>query len=171
MKLSSRLRTHQWKASSLSPGDHGWEYCDDPIKAADLLDECEAAIRDVAAFAEKSETSGDAVFPQGVLAGARAALAKLLGRPIESDVTAVYVREDNRSRALPLDVDAAIDIIREEFIAGHTHGTLCATDAAANEVAAPLHAETGKDWMTFEVAARNWLVDVRDAALRKTPRT
>lgn len=168
MKLSSRLRSRQWKAAARAPGDHAWEYSDDPVMAADLLDECEAALQKLISVAEQLEALPQSISPPDAFAPARAALAKLHGRPIESDVTAFYVREDHKRRALPLDVDAAIDIIREEFIAGHSRGSLCAKDANSNHVAVVIRARGEKKWAAFEIEARAWLASVRDVALKKT---
>lgn len=163
MKLSKRLRDHQWKSSSLALGDHGWDYDDDPVRAANLLDECEIAFEDVLSFAERLQSSGADGEP--ALMRARAALAKLRDRPIISDFTPYYILDENKRRALPFDVDSAIDIIREEFIAGHSHGTLCAKDTNLNDIGPVVRATGEKDWSNFERRARAWLAHAIDLAL------
>ena len=66
-----------------------------------------------------------------------------------------YMRDNHTFRALPLDVDAALAVMREERDAGNTYGMLC---GRPNGVApGPVHARTAAEWSAFENAARPWL--------------
>jgi hypothetical protein len=160
MRLSSRLRGHRWKSGSLSPGDHGWDFSDDPIKAADFLDKMESLLHDLQRSYSESNAIND-----GFKARIRVLLAELEGKSVSSAVTAYYVLEDKKRRALPLNVDEAIEILREEFIAGHTHGALCIEDALGDEDGDELVARGERDWATFELKARTWLAKAINLAL------
>ena len=160
MKLSNRLRSHKWKSSSLAPGDHGWDYSEDPIKGAGSLDRCEELLNDILSCVDKAEFDNETLW-----ARVRAVLADLQGRPIGGEVTVSYILEDNKLRALPFNVEAAIEILREEFIAGHTHGVLCVKDANGNDQGDRLRARGERDWAGFEGEARVWLTKAISVAL------
>lgn len=81
MRLSRRLRDHKWKSSSLSPGAHGWDYNEDPIRAAEALDRCEELLDDLMSRLGAPESGNE-----GLWARVRAALADLQGRPIGGEV-------------------------------------------------------------------------------------
>jgi hypothetical protein len=162
MKLSNRLRSHKWKSSSLSPGDHGWDYNEDPIKAADSLDKCEELLDDLLSCIGKQESGNEALW-----ARVRAALADLQGWPIGGEVTIYYVLEDRKLRALPFNVEAAIEILREEFIAGHTHGVLCVKGANGDDEGDRLMARGEREWPAFEMRARAWLMKAINIALMR----
>jgi ABC-type phosphonate transport system ATPase subunit len=162
MKLSDRLRCHKWKSSSLAPGDHGWDYSEDPIKAADALDRCEELLDDLLSCMGKRESGDGAIW-----ARVQTVLADLQGRPIGGGVTIYYVLEDRKLRELPFNVEAAIDLLREEFIAGHTHGVLCVKDANGDDEGDRLMARGERDWPAFEVKARAWLMKAINIALMR----
>lgn len=63
-----------------------------------------------------------------------------------------YMRDNHTFRPLPLNVEAAIDTLRNEFDQGNTYGMLCSKEPALCEV---VHAKDS--WTTFEVEARKWL--------------
>lgn len=66
-----------------------------------------------------------------------------------------YMRDNHTFRALPLDVDAALAVMREERDAGQTYGMLCGRpDGVVPDV---VHAGSAAEWPTFEAAARSWL--------------
>jgi hypothetical protein len=159
MKLSTRLRSHKWKSSSLAPG---WEYNEDPIKAAGTLDLCEELLQDVLLCVNKGEFGNATLW-----ARVRTVLADLQGRPIDGEVKIYYILEDKKLRTLPFNVEAAIEILREEFIAGHTHGVLCVKDANGNDEGDRLSARGEHDWTAFEVEARAWLIKAINVALVK----
>ncbi len=162
MKLSNRLRDHKWKSSSLAPGDHGWDYSDDPIKAADALDQCEELLDELLSDMCKHKSGNEAL-----LAHVRIVLADLQGRPIGGEVTIYYVLEDKKLRSLPFNVEAAIEILREEFIAGHTHGVLCVKDSKGGDEGDRLMARGERDWPAFEAKARAWLIKATNIALMR----
>ena len=66
-----------------------------------------------------------------------------------------YMRDNHTFRALPLDVDSALSVMREERDAGHTYGMLCGGPDGV--VPVPVHARTAAEWPVFEDAARPWL--------------
>lgn len=66
-----------------------------------------------------------------------------------------YMRDNHTFRALPLDVEAALVVMREERDAGHTYGMLCGRPHSV--VHEPVHARTAMEWHAFEDAARPWL--------------
>ncbi len=116
---------------------------------------------------DKNARDGGLTWTETTLIEFRSALADLRGRPIDGGVTAYYVLEDGKLRTLPLDIDAAIDLIREEFVAGHIHGTLCLRDVGGNDVGLMLHATGDRGWAMFEIEARAWLKKAIDIASRK----
>ncbi|WP_363352392.1 hypothetical protein [Methylocystis echinoides] len=75
--------------------------------------------------------------------------------------------EDGKLRALPFDVEAAIEVLREEFIAGHTHGVLCVTNSNGDQEGDRLIAQGERDWPAFEAKARVWLMQAVDIALKR----
>ncbi len=162
MKLSGRLKNHRWKSSSPAPGDHGWTYSDDPAKAAELLDICEELLDNLLSSRGKSESGNDAFW-----ARVGTVLADLQGRPIGGEVAIYYILEDRKLRALPFNVESAIEILREEFIAGHTHGVLCIKDTNGKVEGDILRARGERDWPGFETAARTWLTKAISMALTK----
>lgn len=159
MRLSERLRNHRWKSGSLIPGDHGWDYSDIPIKAAVVLDQLEGLLRDL------HSTSDSRRFDSAVEARIRILLAKLEGKTVKDQISAYYVLEDKKRRPLPLNVDEAIEVLREEFIAGHTHGALCVEGARGAFGGEVLEAHGEHNWAAFESKARAWLTTVVDRAL------
>ena len=66
-----------------------------------------------------------------------------------------YMRDNHTFRALPLDVEAALAVMREERDAGQTYGMLCGKPDGV--VPAPVHARTAWEWPAFEDAATPWL--------------
>ena len=66
-----------------------------------------------------------------------------------------YMRDNHTFRALPLDVEAALAVMREERDAGNTYGMLCGSPEGV--VPGPVHARSDLDWPAFEDAARPWL--------------
>lgn len=78
------------------------------------------------------------------------------GRGDEPDsVRCWYMRDNHTFRALPLDVEAALAVMREERDAGQTFGMLCGSPDGV--VPPPVHARTAAEWMAFEAQARPWL--------------
>jgi hypothetical protein len=71
-------------------------------------------------------------------------------------VRAWYMRDNHTFRALPLDVEAALAVMREERDAGNTYGMLCGKPEGG-VVPGPIHARTVAEWPAFEAAARPWL--------------
>lgn len=66
-----------------------------------------------------------------------------------------YMRDNHTFRPLPLDVDAALQVMREERDDGNTYGMLCGKpDGVLGSV---MHAHGAADWPRFEAAARPWL--------------
>jgi hypothetical protein len=63
-----------------------------------------------------------------------------------------YMRDNHTFRALPLDVDKALAVIMEEFLAGYIYGMLCTKSTKDWRI---LHANG--DWFEFKPLARNWL--------------
>ena len=66
-----------------------------------------------------------------------------------------YMRDDHTFRVLPLDVDTALAVMREERDAGQPYGMLCGRPDGV--VPGPVHARTAAEWPAFEAAARPWL--------------
>jgi hypothetical protein len=160
MKLSERLRNHRWKSGSLSPGDHGWDYSDAPIQAAHVLDQLERLLRDL----QRSMSEARRLDSE-VEARIRIMLAELEGKSVKNVFSAYYILEDKKRRPLPLNVDEAIEILREEFIAGHTHGVLCIEDSCGAVDGEVLEAQGERNWAAFESKARAWFTKAVDRAL------
>jgi hypothetical protein len=167
MKLSERLRDRKWKLSLSASSADEYKYNDDATKAADLLDECEDVIRSLLSIVDKVDPGAEAASQSVALVRARVALSKLEDGAIEGEVKIFYRRENDSLRPLPLDIDAAIDSIREEFIAGHTHGSLCSIDENMNDFVDVLPASRADRWDDFEFKAREWLARHVDVASRK----
>lgn len=76
------------------------------------------------------------------------------GPPIDPAVLPIwYMRDNHTFLRLPLNVDQALQLIRQEFVEGMSYGMLCSKN---NEL--PLvHAEGPERWPVFEIAAREWL--------------
>lgn len=66
-----------------------------------------------------------------------------------------YMRDNHTFRALPLDVEAALAVMRQERDAGDTYGMLCGNPSGV--VPGPVHARSAAEWPAFEDAARPWL--------------
>jgi hypothetical protein len=66
-----------------------------------------------------------------------------------------YMRDNHTFRPLPLDVDAALAIMRDERDNGKTYGMLCGSPHGV--VPPAVHARTAAEWPAFEDAARPWL--------------
>ena len=77
-----------------------------------------------------------------------------------------YMRDNHTFRPLPLDVEQALAVMREERDAGQTHGMLCGKPEGG-VVDAPIHAPGAADWAAFESGASPWLA--RAVAVSKTP--
>jgi hypothetical protein len=72
-----------------------------------------------------------------------------------SDPQIWYMRDNHTFRRLPMDVEGAIEAMREERDAGNTFGMLCCGGVAMRiEV---VHAEFAHDWSRFEEKARPYL--------------
>lgn len=65
-----------------------------------------------------------------------------------------YMRDNHTFRPLPLDVEAAIDTLRNEFDQGNTYGMLCSKEPALSD---SVHAKDKDSWVAFEAEARKWL--------------
>ena len=66
-----------------------------------------------------------------------------------------YMRDNHTFRALPMDVEGALEAMREERDAGNTFGMLCCSGVAMRiEV---VHAGAAFDWQHFEAEARPYL--------------
>ncbi|MEK4031645.1 hypothetical protein WOA01_00980 [Methylocystis sp. IM2] len=154
MKLSQRLRSHRWKTGSSASHADEWRFSADPIRAAELLDECEASLREILSYPDLVRPSATQESP---FVRARMMLSKLNDRGVTPEIGLFYVRENNTLRKLPKDIDAAIEIIREEFVAGHTQGMLCRKDRDLNYVGEGLFAHGVENWADFESRARLWL--------------
>lgn len=66
-----------------------------------------------------------------------------------------YMRDNHTFRPLPLDVDAAMQVMREERDDGQTYGMLCGRPLGV--VPEPVHVSTAEKWGDFEAKARPWL--------------
>lgn len=82
-----------------------------------------------------------------------------------AQVACWYMRDNHTFRALPLDVDEALAVMRSERDDGNTCGMLCGSPHGV--VPEPVHARTAAEWQTFEDAARPWLETA--VALSKPP--
>ena len=82
-------------------------------------------------------------------------------------VTLWYMRDNHTFRSLPLDVDAALALMREERDKGQTYGMLCGNPSAV--IPGVVHARGALTWGEFEAAARPWLEQA--IALSKPPNT
>ena len=70
---------------------------------------------------------------------------------------AYYMRDNHSFRRLPLEVDAAMAAIREEFDDGWTGGMLCTKDYRMDR--RNVHANGKEHWAEFESAGRVWMED------------
>ena len=66
-----------------------------------------------------------------------------------------YMRDNHTFRALPLDVDEALAVLRSERDDGQTYGMLFGRPDGV--VPGPVHAPGATQWPEFEAAARPWL--------------
>lgn len=66
-----------------------------------------------------------------------------------------YMRDNHTFRSLPLDVDAAIRVMRQERDAGNIYGLL--SGSPDDVLPEPVHARSAAEWPAFETAARAWL--------------
>lgn len=66
-----------------------------------------------------------------------------------------YMRDNHTFRALPLDVECALAVMRQERDAGDTYGMLCGKPSGV--LPGPVHARSAAEWPAFEDAARPWL--------------
>jgi hypothetical protein len=165
MKLSDRLRSHQWRCHPSTPNGQGWENDDTPLHAGDCLEKCEMLFEDVLCSFAKIQRRDDANLIESVASRIRIMLSELRAETIP--VAAFYVLEDGKHRPLPSNVEEAIDLLREEFIAGHSHGVLKLKEPAGIDVGGALHASGEKDWAVFEIEARAWLARANAFALHK----
>jgi hypothetical protein len=67
-----------------------------------------------------------------------------------------YMRDNHIFRALPLDVEQALAVMRQERDAGDTYGMLCGRPDGG-VLPPPVHAGAAADWPAFEAKARPWL--------------
>jgi hypothetical protein len=70
-------------------------------------------------------------------------------------VSCWYMRDNHTFRALPLDVEEALAVMRSERDDGNIYGMLCGNPYGV--VPEPVHARTAAEWPSFEAAARQWL--------------
>jgi hypothetical protein len=70
-------------------------------------------------------------------------------------VTAHYMRDNHTFLSLPLDIEDALQLLRNERDAGWTYGMLCGRPTGV--VPEPIHARGLEYWDSFERAARYWL--------------
>ena len=75
------------------------------------------------------------------------------------------MRDNHTFRALPLDAEAALAVMREERDGGHTCGMLFGSPDGV--VPGTVHARSAAEWPSFEAAARSWLETA--VARSKTP--
>lgn len=75
-----------------------------------------------------------------------------------------YMRDNHTFRSLPLDVEAAVLALRQEFDVGETYGILFSKHP---RVKGCVHA--ANDWPAFEAAARKWLAVAVSEALDAIP--
>jgi hypothetical protein len=66
-----------------------------------------------------------------------------------------YMRDNHTFRLLPLDVEQAISVLRDEFDERYTYGMLCSKSFTAADGYEPCHAR--QDFAEFEPRARQWL--------------
>ena len=71
------------------------------------------------------------------------------------EVKCWYMRDDHTFRALPLDVEAALEAMREERDAGNTYGMLCGHPSGV--LPTVVLARAAAHWAAFEDKARPWL--------------
>ena len=76
-----------------------------------------------------------------------------------------YMRDNCTFRPLPLNADAAIAAMSEEFDDGNAHGMLCGSPRSL--LSAVIHAPSADRWDEFERNARSWLEEA--VALNKVP--
>ena len=69
-----------------------------------------------------------------------------------------YMRDNHTFRKLPLNVEGALETMREERDRGAVYGMLCGWPGAS--VPGQVHARSAADWPVFEAAARLWLENV-----------
>lgn len=68
-------------------------------------------------------------------------------------MTIWYMRDNHTLRSLPHNVNAAMELLREEFRDGETYGMLCTkTGPMARE-----NVHAGSSWLGFAPRARKWL--------------
>lgn len=70
-------------------------------------------------------------------------------------VKITYMRDNHTFRSLPLEVEGAMKILRDEFSAGNTYGMLCGYPKGV--VDSVVHARDQARWHEFEIEAREWL--------------
>lgn len=84
-------------------------------------------------------------------------LRKLKGSEYEPKPVRIwYMRDNHTFRPLPMDIEQALAVMREERDEGHTYGMLCGKPEGG-VVPPPVHAHTASGWPIFEAAARPWL--------------
>lgn len=71
------------------------------------------------------------------------------------EVRCWYMRDNHTFRGLPLDVEGALAVMREERDDGQTYGMLCGKPATV--LPPVVHASDAARWDEFEAAARPWL--------------
>lgn len=69
-----------------------------------------------------------------------------------------YMRDNFTFKALPLEVEQAIEILRNERDAGYTYGMLCGRPVGVTPPV--LHAGGEEEWDSFEDKARLWIAAV-----------
>lgn len=71
------------------------------------------------------------------------------------EVRCWYMRDDHTFCPLPLDVESALTVMRQERDAGKTYGMLCGKPGGV--LPPVVHARSAAEWDTFEAKARPWL--------------
>jgi hypothetical protein len=77
------------------------------------------------------------------------------------------MRDNHTFRPLPLDVEAALEIMRAERDAGQTHGMLCGNPSIL--LKGVVHAPGAAKWKDFEQRARAWLEAAIEVKVPPTP--
>jgi len=75
-----------------------------------------------------------------------------------------YMRDNHTFRRLPVDVEGAVSVLKEEIDGGNTYGMLCGHGEDGHHLRTNVHARSAAEWPAFEAAAREWLCSM--SALR-----
>lgn len=74
---------------------------------------------------------------------------------LPQEIKVWYMRDNHTFRPLPINVELAVAVLRDEFSRGQTYGMLCGSPMGV--VPCPLHATGGEKIEEFIDAARKWL--------------